>query len=688
MAKSHLAPLKAVTIPRLELSAATVSTRLDKIIKKELEFELEDSWFWTDSTLVLRYLENEDKRFKTFVANRVSIIQDASRTSQWHYVSSKCNPADDASRGLDVDSFLSCRRWHEGPRFLRSATESWPKNPVEMVKGDADLEMRKEAVICSTKVDSSHGQPLQAFIERYSSWYKLQKATAWLLRFIKFLKEKAKPAPFTRSRSQNKERLTVDELRRSAVKIISYVQVQCYPEERKKLMKMSSNLDMTTCGKEGIKHTKVGRMNAGRRAIGGNSTLRKLNPIMVEDVMRVGGRLERANISFHAKHPIILPPKHHLTNLIIRHYHAQDGHAGVNHVLASIRQKFWIVKGQSEVRRVLSKCMECKKRNGPLGAQIMAPLPEARVTPSEYPFAKVGIDYFGPLTVKQKRSHVKRYGCIFTCMAVRAVHIEIAHSLETESFLGALSRFTSRRGVPKEIFSDNGTNFKGAETVLREEFSKLSSETAQDKIVDHLRQQSITWHFNAPLASHTGGVWERLIRSVRKILRAILGEQIVNDETLLTVIAETERILNDRPITRLSDDPNDLRPLSPNDILLLRANSCSPIGKFSDADNYRKCWRQAQCLANTFWKRWIREYLAVLQERQKWTRRFQNLKVGDLVLVADINVPRGKWPMGRVVEVFPDLDDNVRQVSVRTSTSTLKRDVRKLCLLEAENSTN
>lgn len=400
-----------------------------------------------------------------------------------------------------------------------------------MIKeGDADLEVKKEVIVSSIKVDStqvhmdSQVQPLQSFIERYSSWYKLQKAIAWLQRFIEYLREKAKPTPFTRIRKQNKERLTVDELRRSTAKIISYVQKQSYPEERRKLMAMSSNLDTTTCGKEEIKHTKVGRMNAGRKAIGAKSTLRKLNPIMVEEIIRVGGRLERANNSFYAKHPIIIPPKHQITKLIILHYHVQDGHAGATHVLSSIRQKYWIVKGQSEVRRVLSKCLECKKRSGQLGIQIMAPLPEARVTHCEYPFAKVGIDYFGPLTVKQKRSHVKRYRCIFTCMAVRAVHIEIAHSLETESFLGALSRFMSRRGIPTAIFSDNGTNFKGAEAVLREEFSKLSDEAAQDKIVDHLRQRSISWHFNAPLASHTGGVWERLIRSVRKILRAIFLE--------------------------------------------------------------------------------------------------------------------------------------------------------------------
>ena len=296
----------------------------------------------------------------------------------------------------------------------------------------------------------------------------------------------------------------------------------------------------------------------------------------------------------------------------------------------------------------------------------------------------MGVDYFGPLLVKQGRSHVKRYGCLFTCFSVRAVHIEIDHSLEADSFICAYQRFVSRRGKPKEIFSDNGTNFKGAERELREALERWN----QDKINDRLRQDEVQWHFNPPEASHQGGVWERMIRSVRKILRSLLSEQLVNDETLLTLMAEVERILNDRPITAQSDSPEDHEPLTPNKLLLLKGNVCLPLDIIAKNDVYNKRWRAAQCLANAFWKRWIREYLPTLQYRQKWTKPYRNFAAGDLVLMVDDRVPRGKWPKALITEVYPDKHGIVRQVRLKTATNNLRRDVRKLCLLEGHSDEN
>ena len=378
------------------------------------------------------------------------------------------------------------------------------------------------------------------------------------------------------------------------------------------------------------------------------------------------------------KHPIVLPTKHHVTDMIIRHYH-QIGHVGSSQVLAAIRRKFWILKGGSAVRRVVSKCIKCRRWNSKPEAQIMAPLPMARVTPGDAPFTAVGIDYFGPMPVKLKRSRVKRYGCIFTCLTMRAVHIEVSQDLTTDSFLMAFSRFVSRRGAPTEVYSDNGTNFKGAECELKKALKMWN----QSRITESLRKRSIQWYFNPPQASHQGGVWERMIRSVRKILRALLGNQIVNDETLLTVMAEVEKILNDRPLTRLSEDPNDLEPLTPNHLLLSHRNACVAPGNFSTAstDKYKKCWRQAQYLSNIFWRRWVDEYLLSLQERQKWIRPRRNVAVGDLVLIADEHSPRGQWPMGVVEEVTPDRYGAVRQATVRTARAILKRDIRKICLL-------
>ena len=202
-----------------------------------------------------------------------------------------------------------------------------------------------------------------------------------------------------------------------------------------------------------------------------------------------------------------------------------------------------------------------------------------------------------------------------------------------------------------------------------------------------------------------GGAWERMIRSVRQILKALLKEQVVNDEVLSTVVTEATNILNSRPLTRNSDDPTDEEPLTPNHLLQLRPCTSLPPGIFEEEDLYcRRQWRQAQFLANLFWKRWIKEYLPTLQERKKWNEPKENLKVGDVVLLMDENFPRGQWPLARVLEVFTSDDGLVRPAAVKTSctvtthakrqkkrevkttTTVLKRPITKLCRLELSNS--
>ena len=261
-----------------------------------------------------------------------------------------------------------------------------------------------------------------------------------------------------------------------------------------------------------------------------------------------------------------------------------------------------------------------------------------------------------------------------------AVHIEVAHTLDTDSFICALNRFTSRRGSPKLIQSDNGTNFKGADKELGEAITGWN----QKKISTHLHQRHIQWMYNPPGTSHMGGVWERLIKSPRQILRALLHEQTVSDETLLTMMTEVEKILNDRPLTAISNDPKDLNPLTPNHILLLRNNPCLPLGLFDKSDSYPvRRWRKSQYLATIFWRRWLREYLPTLQIRQKWYKPRRNFQTGDLVLVISKNESRGQWPLARVIEVFSDKKGFVWSVKVRTAVGCLSRPVTSLCLLEA-----
>ena len=245
-----------------------------------------------------------------------------------------------------------------------------------------------------------------------------------------------------------------------------------------------------------------------------------------------------------------------MSELIILHYHGLNGHIGSHQMLAKTRERFWIKNGESYVKRVLKKCQVCRRENAKAGDQVMAPLPA--VTTS---FAAVGIDYFGPLYVKlgprtrsKNSTLAKRFGCIFTCLRYRAVHLEVTEDLSTDSFISAILRFVGRRGPTRVIYSDNGTNFKGAEA---EDIEALKSWNLE-KIQGSLSRRGIEWVFNLPGASHQGGVWERLIRSTKKILRSLVGNRELNDESLRTFLVEVEKIMNDRPITPVSSDPQDL----------------------------------------------------------------------------------------------------------------------------------
>ena len=331
------------------------------------------------------------------------------------------------------------------------------------------------------------------------------------------------------------------------------------------------------------------------------------------------------------------------------------------------------------IRKVLSKCIICCRLSALPVHQQMADLPPERIVPDEPPFTRVGVDCFGPFEVKSRRSMAKRYGVLFTCLAIRAVHIEVASSLDTDSFINALRHFIARRGQVRELRSDNGTNFVGAEREQR----KAMEQWNQEQIHGVMLQKKIQWSFNLPAGSHHGGVWERLIRSVRKVLSSTLRVQNLDEESLHTVFCEIEAILNSRPITKASLDPNDLEALTPNHLLLLKTSPTLPPGVFQPTDIYaHRRWKQVQYMSDLFWRRWIKEYLPQLQERQRWTGVKRNLVVGDLVIIMDSTAPRNSWPVGRVIQTFPDRRGFVRQVRVKTRSSCLDRPITKLCLLQ------
>ena len=540
--KGRVAPLKQITIPRLELCAAVVAVKLDRLVRQELDVELLQSTFWMDSKVVLAYIHNDTKCFKTFVSNRVSNIREVSEKSQWHHIPGRDNPADVVSHGCHAKNLPL--NWIHGPEFLSKYKCNWTDDDREQPISTDDPEVRNDSAQCVTNV-ASHApnpHPIDKLILHYSCFYRLKKALCWLIHFRDYLRGKS---------TISKSHISFPELRDAERVIIQHVQAWVYHETLKDL------------GEKG--HVKK------------SDRLAALSPVLHQGVIIVGGRLRHACIAELSKSPPIIPHDHKVAMLIMREIH-NGAHLGTAWVPSKLRQKYWIVNARNLIKCVKRQCVTCKRLYATPMTQKMADLPQERCQSGKPPFTYVGVDLCGPFHVKRGRSTVKRYGCLYTCFTTRAIHVEKLDSLETDSFINGFVRFSSRKGYPEKVWSDNGTNIVGAEKEIRKSLSQLD----RAKIVQAARRHRVEWIFNPPHASHQGGIWERMIRTLRKVMVALLNASNVamNDEVLNTLFCEIEGIVNSRPITKCSDDANDEQALTPNHFLLMKGNLPLPWGGF------------------------------------------------------------------------------------------------------------
>ncbi|XP_072040573.1 uncharacterized protein [Amphiura filiformis] len=704
MGKARVAPLKVTTIPRLELTAALVSVKVSAMLKKELRHQQEiQEIFWTDSKVVLGYIANESRRFHIFVANRVQKIRDSTDPVQWRFVKTDENPADDASRGISAQELTTTSKWLTGPDFLWSKkTPTGEADDYKQALPENDPEVKRIAF--ATNAERSHHFEIER-LERFSTWTRARRAIANCLKFKAHLKSQAT----MRRRNSNPSKTpihqyrspTVEDLRVAEIEIIRSVQLECFNEELQILKCLHVN-ENTPNRNEARKRN---------QAIKGTSCLYRLDPYLDEDgIIRVGGRLRRAHFPLEIKHPAILPRKHHITELLIRHCHDSIEHQGRGMTTNEIRSNgFWIIGCSSAVSGVISRCVKCKRLRSKPQVQKMADLPTDRLEPAP-PFTYCAVDYFGPFLIKEGRKELKRYGVLFTCLASRAIHIETSASLSTDSFINALRRIIAIRGPIRLLRSDRGTNFVGAEAELKRACLEMDTQRVCNFLLNE-KCDYVEFNMNVPSASHMGGVWERQIRTVRNILASLMSEAgtHLDDESLRTFMSEATAIVNSRPLTVDNmNDPMSLEPLTPNHLLTQKSRIIlPPPGEFQREDMYlRKWWRRVQYLANEFWSRWRREYLQTLQSRPKWVKPKRDLQTGDIVIIKDEAVLRNRWQLGRVAEVYPGEDGHVRKVKLAIGNkalnskgkrslpqSYLERPIHKLVLLlestdQAENEEN
>lgn len=335
------------------------------------------------------------------------------------------------------------------------------------------------------------------------------------------------------------------------------------------------------------------RMPPTGKPVPSDSRLRTLAPELdAQGLLRVGGRLRRAtDLAEDLRHPIVLGTKHRVTTLIIQKYDKAVCHAGAERVFAEIRRRYWVLQGREAVRLFQRTCPDCQKRRAQPNIPRMADLPPCRLKVGQQAFHCTGVDCFGPFLVKRGRGTQKRWGIIYKCMTTRAVHIEVLHHMDTDSFFMSFRRFQSRRGRPHTLLSDQWTNFRG-ESELKAGFEDMAED-----LKNRLAPYQVCFQFNPPNAPHFGGTWEWEVRSFKTALNTTLRAQTVSDEVFSTVLTEIEAVLNSKPLGYVSTDVADVDPVTPNcswGAQTLRSPSVSTAPQRSEAGRCggtAKCWR-------------------------------------------------------------------------------------------------
>ncbi|XP_011859063.1 PREDICTED: uncharacterized protein LOC105556579 [Vollenhovia emeryi] len=600
--------------------------------------DIKATYLWTDTQVTLTWIKKHSSRWKDYVRNRVSQIQELTIHAHWKFVPGTINPADCASRGVTTAQLEDHTLWWAGPPWLAQPKDRWPAQPT-CSDEQCTTESRPGVSLFTTNIKVDYDWDL---IYKYSSLNRLLRITALCQVFIRRLRK--------RHEGSQASHISVADLEQAKIFWIKVTQSTFFAHELKMLSSQS-------------------------RLATSHPFSRLTAFIDHQGVARVEGRLKNSTLNYEGKHPAILPRHSRLSELIISWSHQRTLHGGTQLTLAHIRQSYWIIGGRAPVESHILRCVVCARQRGIRAHQLMGQLPLPRVTPSRA-FTHTGIDYAGPLTLKTwkgrgAKTH-KGWICVFVCFATSAVHLEVVSDYSTDGFISTYRRFVSRRGIPHSLYSDCGTNFVGAEKSLQTLFTESSQDNR--RISSLLAQDRTQWIFNPPAAPHMGGKWEAVVKSLKHHLRRTIGETLLTFEETTTLLAQIEAILNSRPLEPLSDDSDDISALTPGHFLIGSALTSVPEPSLKDLATSRLSrWQFIQQRVQQFWSQWSAQYLQRQQAISKWHHPSNAIQVGSLVLITDERLPRCKWPLPRVSTLMPAKDGLTRVVTLKTPTRPITK---------------
>ena len=664
-----------------------IGVRAIVFVTKELKLLIAKRMVFSDSECVLHWIKSTNQ-LPVFVQNRISEIR-KEQDLVFAYVPSCQNPADFATRGLSVTEIESCSLWWYGPDWLQLWEDNWPTwNFPNITPDRLEYYLSQAKVVGSPVMYEATNLLKDAVVEqgcvssfeidetKYSSLCKLLRITVLCLKFVK-------KRVFNRCSQSLQERV----LQKCTIlkRVIAEIKEQS--------LYFSEIRAATLLWLYVIQRRQFCDVFTAIRRGDRNCLQIKLGLKIYEfGVMRCQGRFQNADIPEGARCPKLLPRHEHLTRLLIQYVHERLIHAGVSHTLASLRQEYWIIKGRMEVKLVLSRCLVCRRHEGPsFSLPRMPPWPRERVAQS-MPFQFVGLDYLG---LKEGKEVIKSWVCLFTCLSVRAIHLEWVKDLTPQQFLASLRRFVARRGKPQSVISDNVPQFKVVKTAIDLQWRKVMLD---DEVKHYITEGGVKWQFTTALAPWQGGFYERLVGLVKRSLRKVMGLRHFTIDQLITILTEVEEIVNTRPLTYVYDEIDSGFTLTPAHFLMSRFQPLLLSTADSDDEEDEYCnvkdsatslldtWRKGQQQLNSIWRN---EYLLSLREKSSMYHRKEKNQInaaphiGQVVIIKDKKVPRRYWKLGKIDRLFYSNDGEIRTAEFYLSGNRhIQRSIKLLYPLE------